>query len=212
MRLRSEFMPTPSHGETMTYQDELQRLGGVSRVMADALTPLEAFAIRQLERRIGFELPDDYRDFLARLGGGLNFMEEVISEPLRESPEYLHAADTGIANATFAGSVVATFFGADKGLPTHLSFDWALRNYEGRLPDRSLPVATDGAGNLICLIDARDRTPGFYWWDHEHEWDEADYREETGTAMPPEAKYQNVYFIAESFSRLLERAFIFVDD
>lgn len=196
----------------MNYQNELQRLGGVTRATADAFAPLDPFAIRQLERRIGFELPEDYRDFLARLGGGLNFKEEVASEPLRDRPEYLHAADTGIANARFAGSIVATFFGADERLPDRLGFDWALRNYQGRLPDRSLPVATDGAGNLVCLIDARDRTPGFYWWDHEHEWDERDYREETGRAMPAEAKYQNVYFIAESFSRFLERAFVFVDE
>lgn len=136
----------------------------------------------------------------------------MASEPLRDRPEYLHAADTGIANARFAGSIVATFFGADERLPDRLGFDWALRNYQGRPPDRSLPVATDGAGNLVCLIDARDRTPGFYLWDHEYEWDERDYREETGRAMPEEAKYQNVYFIAESFSRLLERAFVFVDE
>lgn len=196
----------------MSYQDELQRLGGVTRATADAFAPLDPFAIRQLERRIGFELPEDYRDFLARLGGGLDLMEEVVSEPVCDSPEYLHAADTGLANPTFAGSLVATFFGADERLPDHLGFDWALRNYERRLPDRSLPVATDGVGNLICLIDARDRAPGFYWWDQEHEWDESDYREETGRAMPAEAKYQNVYFIAESFSRLLERAFVFVDE
>lgn len=97
-------------------------------------------------------------------------------------------------------------------LPVHLSFDWALRNYQGRLPDRSLPVATDGAGNLIYRIDSRERTPGWYGWDHDNEWDAADYREQTGTAMPPQAKYQNVYFIAESFSGLLERAFVFIDD
>lgn len=196
----------------MNYHDELSRLGGVSRVLGDAFAPIDPFAIRQLERRIGFDLPQDYRDFLTRLGGGLGFNEEVISEPVSEHPEYLHAADMGIANATFAGSVLATFFGADERLPPHLSFDAALRNYEGRLPDRSLPVATDGAGNLICLIHARDRAPGWYWWDHEHEWDEAGYREETGTAMPPEAKYQNVYFIAGSFSEWLERAFVFIDD
>ncbi|MBW8808833.1 MAG: SMI1/KNR4 family protein [Lysobacter sp.] len=196
----------------MNYQDELQRLGGVTRATADAFAPLDPFAIRQLERRIGFELPQDYRDFLVRLGGGLDFKEEVASEPLRDRPEYLHAADTGLANPTFAGSIVATFFGADERLPAHLGFDWALRNYEGRLPDRSLPVATDGAGNLVCLIDARERRPGYYWWDHENEWDQSDYRQQTGKAMPAEAKYQNVYFIAESFSRLLQRAFVFVDD
>lgn len=196
----------------MSYHDELQRLGGVTRATADALAPLDPFAIRQLERRIGFELPEDYRDFLARLGGGLNFKEEVVSEPLREGPEYLHAADTGMPNVSFAGSIVATFFGADERLPAHLGFDWALRNYEGRLPDRSLPIATDGVGNLICLIDARDRTPGFYWWDQENGWDEGDYRKATGRAMPAAAKYQNVYFIAESFSRLLERAFVFIDE
>lgn len=132
----------------------------MTRATADAFAPLDPFAIRQLERRIGFELPEDYRGFLARLGGGLNFKEEVASEPLRDRPEYLHAADTGIANARFAGSIVATCFGADERLPDRLGFDWALRNYQGRLPDRSLPVATDGAGNLVCLIDARDRTPG----------------------------------------------------
>ena len=43
-----------------------------------------------------------------------------------------------------------------------------------------------------------------YWWDHELEWDAEDYEAETGMPMPAEAKYQNVYLVANGLTEFLK--------
>jgi hypothetical protein len=80
----------------------------------------------------------------------------------------------------------------------------AIRTYRDRLPKGFFPVADDGAGNQICWGPGIDGTPVFHWWDHENEWDIDDYEEDTGEAMPPEAKYQNLYFISTSLEGMMQ--------
>lgn len=189
----------------MSFEDDIKRLGGIERIIDGPLGALTPAQIESLETTIGFALPNDYRHFLSTFGGGVAFNEQIGFDPIKQTPEYLHAKELGLPNFLFEGAIVGTFFGSDDGLPKHLQTQWALQTYTQRLPDRALPIADDGAGNLICLIARADGSSAIYWWDHENEWDEADYEDDVGQPMPEAAKFQNVYLVGESFSDFFAR-------
>jgi hypothetical protein len=65
--------------------------------------------------------------------------------------------------------------------------------FDNGVPPELLPVGRDPFGNLICLAVSGLNRGKVYWWFHEEEADEGE---------PP--TYDNVYFVANSFSDLLD--------
>jgi hypothetical protein len=187
----------------MSIENEIERLGGLIPVGSDAFAPPTRAYVDQLLADLGItDPPDDYIRFITRYGSCAPAKEIQISltNPL---PEYLHARETGLSNPEHARIHLAHFYGSEQATKT-LSLQWAIRTYRDRLPKGFFPVADDGAGNQICWGPGIDGTPVFHWWDHENEWDIDDYEEDTGEAMPPEAKYQNLYFISTSLEGMMQ--------
>ena len=136
------------------------------------------------------------------------FTNPVQFEPLKIQPDYKHPENLGIPNgANFHGSGVSVVYGKShkRNATTVLN---KLTTFRDRMPEGFLPFADDGFGNQLCLNLGSSNHQNVYWWNHELEWDEEDYQEETGTSMPREAKYQNVYLVANNLSGFFERLFV----
>ncbi|WP_160161114.1 SMI1/KNR4 family protein [Actinomadura sp. K4S16] len=115
--------------------------------------PVSLRDLDELERRLGVELPSDYRSFLLRRNGG-RVHDNDLATPEGE--------EIGIAVVSFLS------LGSEGGD----SMDEFLGVYSGRYPKELLPVAEAVGGNLI-LIRVEGRMKGeIYFWDHEQEGDE----------------------------------------
>ena len=80
------------------------------------------------------------------------------------------------------------------------------------MPKYFLSIGSDIFGNQIC-ISLNDEEYGYiYWWDHENEWYDFYYFEETGKEMPEEVKYQNLHLIAHSFTEFLKNLQVIDED
>jgi cell wall assembly regulator SMI1 len=132
--------------------------------------------IERAEHRLKITLPTDYKEFLLTHNGG---RLEPNRFPIRSNRSDTH----GILNWLF-------------GVREHGQYslvDEAMR-FQGRVPPDLLPIGEDPGGNLICLAIAGPNRTRIYFWTHEEEVDE----DET-------PGYDNVYFVANSFTDLLER-------
>ena len=110
----------------------------------------------RVETKVGGRLPDDFRYFVGKYGGGMLLNEDyTIEAPIVEqcpwgdgvTPESLYAPGEG-----------------------RWAFEDALETFRGRIPDGVLPISHDAGGNQVCL-DVAGAFPGSVWfWDHEQRW------------------------------------------
>ncbi len=96
----------------------------------------------ELEKQIGYHLPEDYRRFLLAHNGG-------VPEP----------------NAFFVESIgntsVEVFFGIHEG-PEYAQMLPALPSYRERLPSAMLPIGRDEIGNVLCISLSREDRGNIY--------------------------------------------------
>ena len=178
----------------------VDNLGGIYESQP---SKIKSSDIEQFEENNFFKLPKDYKDFLLEYGYCL-FNECISFIPINEDAIYQHESSSGRANYWFKGSQLSCFYGIDTGLDHDTNeLIYNLNTYKSRIPTGFFPIANDGLGNQICLSLNTKDYGCIYWWDHENEWDEDDFFEETRTRMPDEVKYQNIYLIAKSFTDFL---------
>jgi hypothetical protein len=173
------------------YEDKFRVLGGIAPV-GGKISPLSEDELSAIERDLQATLPPDYRRYLREYGLAA-FGEYVNFRPLCPLPP--HISDNGAGHLSY-------FYGAGDG--AH-SLRWNIEILRDRMPNTIIPIGDDGVGNQICIGIAGNERGKVYFWDHENEWDEADYLEEEGVPMPPEVKFQNVYLVAESFADFINR-------
>ena len=143
----------------------------------DPLQPsLREEDIRTFELQLGISLPDDYRRFLLAHNGG--------------QPEPGAFPVFSFAVGDYA--VLNRFLGIRQGEYEDLA-NYYVNVFRGRIPGDLLPIASDPGGNLICLSVAGPDRGRVYFWFHEEESDEGQ-----------SPGYSNIYFIADSFSALLD--------
>lgn len=172
---------------------KFQLLGGV--IPYDPMTEAELVAI---EAAIGESLPAEYRKFMKEYGAA-EFGELVEFHLLKSFP--LFVPRNG-ASPTYEKGPFSHFYGSSGG---NQGLAKRIDAYRGRVPDAVIPIGDDGGGNQICIgIKCNDKGK-VYYWDHNHEWDEEDYLEETGEPMPAEVKFQNLYLAADSFEDFIRR-------
>ena len=183
-------------------RSSIESLGGLSPISTKKFVLAGDNDIAETEAVCGAKLPQDYAEFLRQYGES-SFNEMVGFDPVSEKAVYVHSKETELPNPTFKGSQVAVFFGKNKDVRPSLI--GKIKMYANRMPDKVIPIADDGLGNKITISLAEKDYGKVYWWDHENEWDEEDYLDEVGEPMPEEAKYQNMYLIADSFTEFLEK-------
>ena len=187
----------------MAIENDIARLGGL-RPIEDQFQPLNQTELTEIEKTVAGKLPANYAWLLSAYGECL-FVNSVVFKPEKQEPEYSNMQEFGIPNgADFFGSGVSTIYGKRQE-GNSFTLLKKLRVFRDRMPEGFLPFADDGLGNQLCLCVHAANYQKVYWWDHELEWDAEDYEEETGTAMPVAAKYQNVYLVANSFTEFFEK-------
>ncbi len=130
--------------------------------------------LNEVERQLGIELPDDYRNFLLSHNGG--------SPKLNIFP----IAGDIIGNRGMLNRFLCIQEGDDDDMRVY------VQTYQDRVPLNLLPIAYDPGGNLICLsVDGLDKGK-VYFWTHEEECEEGE-----------SPSYNNIYFVANSFNDLI---------
>lgn len=107
-----------------------------------------------LSKKIGYELPNDYIEFLRQHNGG--YVKNSISS------YYKNGEQKFILTSMFG-------LGADDDLISQ------FETYKNRIPNTCIPIGRDAGGNLVCLNLSEDRYGYVYFWDHEEEFN---YEEE----------------------------------
>lgn len=126
------------------------------------------------ERKLGLQLPSDYRKFLLEFNGG---------SP-RPNCFNFKGGNTG--------SQVLSFF----GFGSFYNVLEELETYNGRLPKRFFPVAAEAGGNLLCISLSGEDAGSIYFWDHELEAD-------LSQGQTPDS-VSNTILVADSFSEFLD--------
>jgi cell wall assembly regulator SMI1 len=142
--------------------------------IGDSFPRMDEMRIREFERQLGITLPHDYRNFLVAHNGG--------------RPDPSGFSMTG--DPLNPSGTIHWFFGIHNGQNYNLSQKYSV--YQGRIPSNFLPIAGDPGGNLLCLSISGEDVGNVYFWDHEDEASEGE--------LPD---YTNVYFIADSFTDLM---------
>ncbi len=186
----------------MNIENVAQRLGGICPAGLGGFTPLSDAEMEELERQIGARLPIQYRLIVGRFGaftfnGRSEQNSYVYFRSLESLPEYI-SSQRHLAYFDF-------FYGVtrERG-PSGLQQQINL--FADRVPTTMIPIASDGGAGQICLGIKGDDVGKVFYWDMANEpLDEETYQEDFGEPMPPEAKRQNVYLIAESFDEFLDQ-------
>lgn len=118
-------------------------------------------------------LPRAYRSFLKQHNGG--------------KPEEATFGFIG-QDGNPEESTIHYFFGIHEGSNGNLLKE--MRDYKDRIPDGTLPIATDPFGNLILLGIDGGSDPAVYFWDHENE--------PEGNEIP-----RNVYLVCNCFTEFI---------
>ncbi len=104
-------------------------------------------SIADLELRIGYRLPEDYRRFLLE------------RRPERWDDEGYEPVGGG---DSYSFSILRSLIGLDKLADNR-------EMYKGRMPETLLPITYDPFGNPVCLALAGEEFGKIYFCDHESE-------------------------------------------
>ena len=186
----------------MDMQALFARLGGVRGVGGGKLTPVTEAEIAAFEEQLGVRLPEAYRQFLATYGacefnGTSPDNPYIVFRSLTPLPPHITKTDKALFDAFFGGA-----------RDEHDSYNLGVRTrfFAGRMPESIIPIGHDGGAGQICLGIKGTEAGKVYYWDQQNEpLDEEDYLEDYGEPRPPEAMFQNVHLIAESFEDFLRR-------
>lgn len=189
----------------MKIEIEIKRLGGIRNLFPEKNTFLTSNLICDLESLFDCKLPDDFK-FILQKYGICTFNNTIAFNAISGKAEYEHQVESNIISNVFKTSTIAVFLGANSR--SYNIFDY-ISIYKNRIPNLCLPIATDGMGNLILLSLEKTKFGKIYFWDHENEWDEDDFEEDMGFSMPPEAKFQNIWLIGNTFNDFIERCYIY---
>jgi hypothetical protein len=146
--------------------------------MTNSNPPILESTLTKFENEIGVSLPSDYKEFLLQHNGGC------------PHPDYFPMQGPTPELSFGELQFLFSFSPGDS-----LDLRWNLKTYRQRVPSDLLPIGCDPGGNLLCIAISGEQRGAMYFWDHGFE-----------TAVegkkPPD--YSNVYFVAPSFTHLLE--------
>jgi hypothetical protein len=176
-------------------------LGGIRGIGGAKLNPMAEAEIVAIEGELGTRFPETYRSFLSTygastLGGASPDNPYILFRPLKSLPPQFKSGK-GMLDA---------FYGAQRDPQDGYSLRVRIQFFAGRMPSTIIPIGDDGGTGQICLGIKGNEAGAIYYWDQQNEpLDEEDYLQDYGEPRPPEAMFQNVHQIAESFEDFLNR-------
>lgn len=143
--------------------------------------------MKQAELKLGFSLPDNYKEFLFKYNGGHPIKDGC---PMLESftkNEYNYSTD------------IAWFFSVYDGEYNNLVKEYlAMRK---RIPSELLTIACNSGGDNICLSISGANKGRVYFWFHENENPELN-----------NAWYENIFLVANTFEDFINSMYAFDTD
>jgi hypothetical protein len=180
----------------MSVTQLLEAFGGIMPIDGDTFTPMSEGELEAIEKRLGVRLPESYRHFLTTYGATMP-RKLVVYNPVERLPPEISETGQGC---------VAVFYGTSSDVDDAYSLQRRMQYFSGRIPTNMLPIADDGGGDQILLGISGKEAGKIYFWDLRNEpLDEEDYLEDYGKPRPPEAMFENVHLIADSFEDFLRR-------
>ncbi len=112
------------------------------------LTVGSAKEVADLEKRLGFDLPTDYKNFLAQFNGAVINDGEFFVKGLNEQ------------------ILMDVLFGINLD-NRELDLEFWHKEYEGEIPEKSLIIGMDpGGGDILLINDGVEN--GIYYYDHSY--------------------------------------------
>lgn len=180
----------------MDLHNTVEEFGGLEPIDGENFTPMSESEVEAVEVGLGLRLPDPYRKFLLTFGA-CSPKEIVVYDPVLRLPSEISTSGKGN---------LAIFYGDESDVDDAYSIQRRIQVFSGRVPANLIPIADNGGGSQILLGISGEEAGKVYFWDLNNEpFDEEDYMEDYGMARPPEAMFENVYLIAQSFGDFLER-------
>jgi hypothetical protein len=142
-----------------------------------------------LEKLMKVELPPDYRAFLVKEGGGARVQigaEEDIVFPLKwNGQEWAKRLDVALFR---------NFYSLDEKSKLAWKAAYQIFIQDRRVPADLLPIAYDAGSNQVLLGISGQRRGKVYYWAKDFE----------PVDDPPEPGYDNIAFVADSFTDFLK--------
>jgi hypothetical protein len=138
--------------------------------------------VASFEAELGEKLLDDYRQFLLETNGGV----------VAEANEWVPLTRSSRTGPFGDGFLVDLFFPVCDDNYPELELRSEFRDYSGRIPIHTLPIARNAFGDLILLVLRGAERGATYAWDHEAE-----------GLSPSVDDPHNTYKMTASFSDLL---------
>ena len=113
----------------------------------DSYNPISENDLKNVENKIGYQLPDEYKSFLLKHNGGRPNLDGV-----RHNGEHF--------------DYVGHFY-AIRGEMYHDDLIHQIKEYKDMIPEGYLPIGESPGGDVFC-ISLKDPTKGaLFHWDHE---------------------------------------------
>jgi hypothetical protein len=138
--------------------------------------------LNAFEGKIGYPLPEEYRNFLLKHNGG---------RPIK--PAYFYYQQRLPDGDIMPSSAQIEMF---TGLAAHSTggLEWKVENFRDRIPKNLLPIASESTGSAICIsLDGEDKGKVYLW--------DMGFEEEIDEGSEPD--YYNVFWIADNFNDFL---------
>ena len=149
--------------------------------MTEIITPNEFGTITEkkiidFQEIIGFELPDDYFNFLKLYNGGKTKFDSLKIYNRKKEELWSFGYLFGIHNKEYWASIF-----------------WAMKSLENRIPNEFLPIADNNGGDYYVMNLSKEKFRQIFIWNHNNE------SVKNGTKY-----YKNLTFLFNSFSELLQ--------
>ncbi|WP_303924982.1 SMI1/KNR4 family protein [Draconibacterium sediminis] len=140
---------------------------------------IELQEINQLEKLVGLNFPNEYKQHLLKYNGG-----QCI-------PNVFSFKEDGIETKSMIDWFLAIYEGEYDNLKSYLT---TFKIEEKRMPSHMIPIAHDPLGNLICISCSPYDYGNIYFWDHE---------KEVNYGISGNEDYSNLIQIANSFNEFI---------
>lgn len=156
----------------------------------DPRVPMKSIELARIEKELKVTLPEDYRRFLLEIGGCAFFGMRWVGPIQTRGPDW-------------SRENVNVLYGSELGKNHVLREE--IKVYKNRIPRSLIPIGAGGFGDQFCLGIIGEDSGKVYFWDHENERDEQDYRVVHGSGKPVSRAFlfENITLVANSFADFL---------